>query len=86
MPETRGAFERGTGVKAVAKIDEHRICEQAIGPREKRGFIEQDEIINAAESVRSGLPTSELSIRFFGYAGMRHRFILSANLRKSKKD
>jgi hypothetical protein len=67
-PETRGAFERGARVEAVAKVNEQSVREQAVGPREKRGLVEQDEVVDAAESVRSGLPASGLSLRFFGSA------------------
>jgi len=39
--------------------------EQAIGPREKRRLIEQDEVVDAAESVRSSLTAGGKSQRFF---------------------
>ena len=46
-------------LEAVAEVNE-----QAVGPREKRRLIEQDEFIDAAESIRSCLPACRLSLRF----------------------
>ena len=53
--EAGGAFERGARIKPIAEVHEQGKREQAIGPREKRPLIEQDEVIDAAQSVRSGL-------------------------------
>jgi len=53
-------------VKAIAEVNEQGIGEQAIGPREKRRFVEQDEVVDASEAFRSGLPAGWLSLWFLG--------------------
>lgn len=63
--EPFGAFEGGAGVKAVAKINEHRMLKQAVGPCEKRWLIEQDKVIDTAESVGGGFSAGGVSNRFF---------------------
>ncbi len=55
LSESRGAFEGGASVKAVAKVNKKRISEQAVGPGEDRRLVKQDEIIDPPQSVRSGL-------------------------------
>ena len=71
-------------VEAVADVNEQGIDKQAIGPREKRGLMEQDKVIDTAESIRSGLPAGgmphslrkegmrRMGLRFLGCAGMGH--------------
>ncbi|HUG34374.1 MAG TPA: hypothetical protein VMJ90_06360 [Anaerolineales bacterium] len=64
-PEPRGTLEGCTRIEAIAEVNKHRIGEPAIGPREKRGLVEQDEVIDAAEPVRCSLAAGGLSIWFF---------------------
>src|SRR5215207_9798331 len=78
MSETRRALERGPRVEAVAQVNKQGTREQAIGPREERWLVEQDKVVDAAETVRSGLPARELSLRLFGNARMWHEDILAA--------
>ncbi len=66
LPKTHSAFECGSRVKTVAEVNEQGLGKPAIGPREQRGLIEQNKIVDAAESIRSGLPARRLSLWFFG--------------------
>ena len=59
--EAGGAFEGGARVEAVAEVNEAGSREQAIGPREKRGFVEQEEVVDAAQSIGGGLAAGGLS-------------------------
>jgi hypothetical protein len=83
-PETGGGLKRRTRVEAVAEINEHRISEQVIRPREKRWLIEQDKVVDAAESIRSGLPACQESFRLFRCADVWHTLILSVIKRLAK--
>ena len=71
--ETGGAFEGGARVKAVAEVNEQGRGEPPIGPREKRGFVEQEKIVNPAKSVGGSLAARGLPQRGFWFleAGWR---------------
>jgi len=75
-PETPGALERGARLKAVAEVNEQGGREQAVGPREERWLVEQDEVVDAAESICGGLPAGGLSLRLFGDASVWHDLIV----------